>query len=182
MKIAELLHALLERRVESVDSGAGRAATPAEFITSKQRGVSLIELIIYIVIVSTAITGMLSVMNVVSQNNADPAIHKQTLAIAESLLEEIELQDFSLAPSGALTRATYQNVMDYNNYSTTAGIVAPDGSAIGGLTNYNVTSVTVVPNSAAWNGMPVNTVVTITVTVTPPSGDPITSTGYRANY
>ncbi|TNC96192.1 MAG: hypothetical protein FD121_1202 [Gallionellaceae bacterium] len=60
-----------------------------------QRGISLIELIIFIVIISVALTGILLVMNTVTRHSADPLIHKQALAIAESLLEEVELMPFS---------------------------------------------------------------------------------------
>lgn len=62
---------------------------------SFQRGVSLIELIIFIVIVSTAVIGILAVMNLTSAHSADPLIRKQALAIAESLLEEVELMPFT---------------------------------------------------------------------------------------
>ena len=61
----------------------------------KQCGISLVELIMFIVIVSVALAGILLVMNTVTRSSADPLIHKQALAIAESLLEEIELMPFT---------------------------------------------------------------------------------------
>lgn len=61
----------------------------------RQKGISLIELIMFIVIVSIGIAGILSVMNLTTKNSADPLLRKQALAIAESLLEEIELQPFT---------------------------------------------------------------------------------------
>lgn len=60
-----------------------------------ERGISLIELIMFIVIVSVALAGILLVMNVTEKSSADPLVHKQALAIAESLLEEIELMPFT---------------------------------------------------------------------------------------
>lgn len=60
-----------------------------------QRGISLIELIMFIVIVSVALAGILLVMNVTTRSSADPLIRKQALAIAESLLEEVELMPFT---------------------------------------------------------------------------------------
>jgi MSHA pilin protein MshD len=60
-----------------------------------QRGISLIELIMFIVIVSVALAGILLVMNTVTRGSADPLIHKQALAIAESMLEEVELMPFT---------------------------------------------------------------------------------------
>jgi MSHA pilin protein MshD len=61
----------------------------------KQNGISLIELIMFIVIVSVALAGILLVMNVTTKGSADPLIHKQALAIAEALLEEVELMPFT---------------------------------------------------------------------------------------
>lgn len=63
--------------------------------SSRQAGVSLIELILFIVIVSIAVAGILLVMNKVTAHSADAAVHKQSLAIAESLLEEVELMPFT---------------------------------------------------------------------------------------
>lgn len=63
--------------------------------TMKQRGISLVELIMFIVIVSVALAGILLVMNVTTRGSVDPLIHKQALAIAESLLEEVELMPFT---------------------------------------------------------------------------------------
>lgn len=58
-------------------------------------GFTLIELIIYIIVVSIGVIGILSVLNVTAQHSADPLIRKQMLAIAEGLLEEVELQPFT---------------------------------------------------------------------------------------
>lgn len=62
---------------------------------NREIGVSLIELIMFIVIVSVALAGILLVMNTVTRGSADPLIHKQALAIAESMLEEVELMPFT---------------------------------------------------------------------------------------
>jgi MSHA pilin protein MshD len=72
----------------------------------KQRGISLVELIMFIVIVSVALAGILLVMNVTTKNSADPIIHKQALAIAESLLEEVELMPFTYCDPDDPTAAT----------------------------------------------------------------------------
>ena len=60
----------------------------------RQRGVTLIELIVFIVIVSVGLAGVLTVFNVVVRNSADPLVTKQALAVADALLEEILLKDF----------------------------------------------------------------------------------------
>ena len=83
-----------------------------------QAGISLIELIIFIVIVSTAVAGVLSVMNVTAQHSADPMLRKQAQAIAESLLEEIELQPF-----------TYCDPDDINAVTATSATIGTTGCA-----------------------------------------------------
>jgi len=60
-----------------------------------QRGLTLIELILFIVIVSVALTGVLTVLNITAKSSADPMIRKQMLAIAEALLEEVQMKSFT---------------------------------------------------------------------------------------
>jgi MSHA pilin protein MshD len=150
----------------------------------QQRGFTLIELIIFIVVVSAGLAGILSVMNTVVKSSADPMIRKQTVAIAESMLEEILLKDYAKPTGSAATgfsaggaRNLYDCVDDYNNYVTTSGIVQPDAAAtpVTGLASYNISpKVTVTPSTL--NSVAVKVVV---VSVTGPQG-PITLTGYRA--
>lgn len=61
----------------------------------RQHGVTLIELIVFIVIVGVALTGMLTVLNLTARTGADPMIRKQMLAIAEGLMDEVAAQPFS---------------------------------------------------------------------------------------
>lgn len=81
-------------------------------LPNRAAGVTLVELIIFIVIVSASVVGVLSVMNVSTRHSADPMIRKQALDIAESLLEEIFLQSFTFCdPDDAnLTTATSATV------------------------------------------------------------------------
>ena len=57
-------------------------------MTSRQRGFTLIELIIFIVVVGAALAGVLTVMNQVVQKSADPFLTKQAAALADSVLEK----------------------------------------------------------------------------------------------
>ena len=66
----------------------------------RQRGLTLIELIMFIVIVSVALVGVLTVFNVTTRSSADPMIRKQMLAIAEAVLEEVMLQPFTWCDPG----------------------------------------------------------------------------------
>ena len=61
----------------------------------RPHGFTLIELIVFIVIVSVALAGVLTVLNVTAKSSADPMIRKQALAIAEAVLEEVMLQPFT---------------------------------------------------------------------------------------
>jgi MSHA pilin protein MshD len=58
-------------------------------------GISMVELILFIIIVSVGIVGILGVFNVAVKGSADPVVRKQAIAIAESLLAEIEQQNFT---------------------------------------------------------------------------------------
>jgi MSHA pilin protein MshD len=60
-----------------------------------ERGVSLVELIIFIVVVGVAVVGVLAAINLGTRSSADPMVQKQALAIAEALLEEVQLQPFT---------------------------------------------------------------------------------------
>ena len=64
-------------------------------ISRRQRGLTLIELIVFIVIVSVALVGVLTVLNVTAKSSGDPMIRKQMLAVAEAVLEEVMLQPFT---------------------------------------------------------------------------------------
>jgi len=68
----------------------------------RQRGVTLIELIMFIVIVSVALASIIAVMRITTANSADPLRRKQALMIAEGLLEEVRSAGFTLCdPSSA---------------------------------------------------------------------------------
>ncbi|TAK92411.1 MAG: type II secretion system protein [Burkholderiaceae bacterium] len=71
-----------------------------------QRGVSLIELVIFIAIVGVAVAGVLSVLTQTTRSSADPMIAKQALSIAEALLEEVRLQPFTYCDPDDATAST----------------------------------------------------------------------------
>ncbi len=162
-----------------------------------QRGFTLIELIIFIVIVSVGLTGILSVFNVTASRSADPVVAKQALAVAEAMMEEILSKDFSdtavdpvgcsssttpkCAANTVLDRQHYNDVGDYNGWSQ-SGVYQLDGTLTPGLGNYTVS----VAVTAAALG-PAGAVVSLTnakqVTVTVAGGGASVSlVGWRTNY
>ena len=154
----------------------------------KQRGTSLIELIMFIVIVSIALAGIMQVLNQTTGRSADTLMRKQALAAAESLLEEIEAHPFAGCTALVIqsNRTGAHCIFDYNNYTTgVSGIMPADGTttAVSGLSNY---SATVAVATSALGNIPAASAAQITVTVTPPGGPEaqtgIVATGYRTNY
>ena len=93
------------------------------FTPRRQSGLSLIELVMFIVIVGVAVAGVLSVMNITTQHSADPMVRKQALAIAESLLEEIELQPFTWCDPTDANAAIATSSSNGNPVGSLAGCV-----------------------------------------------------------
>ena len=147
--------------------------------TTDQRGLSLIELLVFIVVVGIAVSGVLSVYSLNARSSADPMVQKQALAIAESLLEEVLAKPYTYcdpdddAVETALSSADcatpevmgpetaqgetryanltpYDNVNDYNGFSMN-GIDDLTGAAMAGLAGYTA-SVQVQP-IANFNGI-----------------------------
>lgn len=162
-----------------------RHASPAT-----PHGFSLIEVIVFIVIVSVALTGILSVMNLTTRHSADPLIQKQAIAIAESMLEEVSLHDFAVtgaavAPTQA-NRQGFDDIGDYNGFASSGGIHPIDSALpINGLTAYSV-SVSVASAdlgpAASLISAASNQAKLITVTVTGPDNVRVILAGYRTGY
>jgi MSHA pilin protein MshD len=92
-----------------------------------QTGFTLIELVIFIVIVSVALTGVLTVLNITTKSSADPIIRKQALAIAEALLEEVMLQPFTYCDPDDATAATATSAaINTTGCTTTVEAIGPD--------------------------------------------------------
>ena len=156
------------------------------YLNNSQRGVSLIELVLFIVIIGIALISLLLVMNVNTKSSADPMLNKQALAVAESMLEEVEHKAFA-NPTGGFSgaaiqsnRGSFDSIDDYDGFATTR-IYPADGSAtaINGLTGYNVN---VVVTAITWLGISSGDAKQITITVTNPQGIALQAIGYRVNY
>ena len=74
-----------------------------------EHGISLVELIVFIVIVGIAVAGVVGALSMATRASADPMIQKQALAIAEALLEEVQLQPFTYCDPDDPQAATAQS-------------------------------------------------------------------------
>ncbi len=120
-------------------------------ISRRHGGLTLIELIVFIVIVSVGLAGILAVFNVVVKNSADPVIRKDMLSIAEALLEEVELQPFTYCDPTDATWTTATSATTGSPPTTCTSIV----QGLGPGTTGQVRVSTTVPfnNVADYNGL-----------------------------
>ena len=158
----------------------------------RQTGLTLIELIIFIVIVTTAVAGILSVMNVTVKSSADPMIRKQATAIAEAILDEVLARDFA-NPTGGFTESSatcdnrnlYDDVSDYHCFNAAStnridGSETLGSSSIAILSAYKA-SVDIDASTSALGLTGGTQVKTVTVVVAG-NNESITLKGYRTNY
>lgn len=148
---------------------------------TRQRGVTLIELVVAITVVAIAVTTILGAIGAVASRSADAMIQQQAIAIGQAYLDEIE-QRWVVDPNGTppnTGRGSWDLVDEYNGL---IDIGAHDqfGNAITGLSAYTV-SVATSP-TAGLGGVPAAAARRIDITVSyPPSGS-VTLSGYRTNY
>ncbi|MEJ7808168.1 MAG: type II secretion system protein [Telluria sp.] len=118
-------------------------------ISARQRGLSMLELVVFIVIIGIAVSGMVTVLAYTTARSADPLQRKQAMLIAEALLEEISLAHMTfchpddpaaetansaaictvpenVGVTGAIARP-YYNINDYvTSFGTPTSITAGD--------------------------------------------------------
>lgn len=140
----------------------------------RQAGVSLVEVIIFILVVAVALAGVLGAMNLATRSSADPLAQKQALAIAESLLEEIELMPFTNCdPDDANAANAALPAVGPGNCTTTVEATAGGGGPEAGETRY--AAATPFDNVNDYNGFTMIGIRDITDTAIP------TLTLYDAN-
>ncbi len=103
------------------------------------RGISLVELVVFIAIISTALAGILGVMSFTTRASADPLAQKQALAIAEAYLEEALAMPFTYCDPDDLNAATAQstaavNPADPTRCATTLEGIGAEGETRGSAT------------------------------------------------
>lgn len=93
---------------------------------SRQRGLTIIELIMFMVIMGVAAAGIMQVLNMANTNSADPIRRKQAMLVAEAYMEEVQLASFTACdPADAnASTATIAEVggADTTRCATAAGV------------------------------------------------------------
>ena len=168
-------------------------------------GVSLIELVIVIVILSAGFTALIATIVNTTQHSADPQVQQQAYAVAQAYMEEILSQPFcdpndfstdcfadcgvsacgtctgSTVPGGgAEARASFDDVCDYEPINEAASDI---NGAIAALSDYTVV-VTIDDTGVNFNGLLSNSgqVVQVDVDVTHTSGFSTSLTSFKANF
>ena len=164
----------------------------------RQRGVTLVELIISIVIIAIAMAAVLSAFSLSISQSADPLWRNKSLKLAQLYLDEILAKNYDhntpmgglppvaspscagLGSEGGETRATYNDVDDYNSLTD-----APPVSLIGNLdasyASYSV-SVTVSCDGTRVGASANSQAKKISVLITPPGQAAVVFSAYKGNY
>jgi MSHA pilin protein MshD len=147
----------------------------------RQRGVTLIELVVAITVVAIAVGGVLGAIAAISSRSADAMVQQQAIAIAQAYLDEV-LQRWVVDPNGSPAntgRGSWDTVDQYNGLAE-VGAHDQFGNAIPALSGYSV-AVTVTASSAL-GGVPSSAARRIDVTVTHAPNVAVVLTGYRTSY
>jgi MSHA pilin protein MshD len=115
---------------------------------NRERGVTLIELIVSIVVIAIAASAVLGVLSRSVSRSADAMVLSQAVSIAEAYLEEIALKPFADpdGTDGEVSRTDFDDVDDYDGL-VDAGARDQFGTPIAALSSYTV-SVTVAASTA----------------------------------
>lgn len=144
------------------------------------RGFTLPEVIIAIVVLGVGLAGVLLALRSAARGSGDPVVQRQMQAIAQELLEEIQLKPYTPAANSAAAgcaRDTYNDVSDYHGYAST-GICAVDGTVIPALAGY---SLAISVGSGTLGGVAAAKRIVITVSQ-PASGHSLQLVGWRTDY
>ena len=140
------------------------------------QGVSLIELIVFIVVVSIALTALLAVYMQSSSNSVDPIIRVRLLEAAQSKLDEIIALKYDEAtPSGGIPACG-------STQTTVSCTNAPDAN-VDDMDDFHSRNDTPFPNyQRQVNVTTEGNRKRITVTVSAPDGQTLTLAAYRYNF
>jgi MSHA pilin protein MshD len=139
-----------------------------------QLGVSLIEMIVFIVVVSIALLALVGVYRQATINNVDPIIRMRALESAQSLLDEILLLKYDeKTPTGGVPACRPLTDNECNN--------TKDGN-LNDVDDYDGVSDTFDGFTRSVSVTTANNIKLITVRVTTPIGDTVLLSAERANF
>jgi len=147
----------------------------------KQSGITLVELIVTIVVVAVAVTGVLLAVQFSMRHSADPMIRQQQVAIADAYMEEIMLREYDRdsanASLDAADRPQFLYVSEYKNLNETHKPRNQNNNPLG-LSQYEVT-VEVTPEDLGPNNA---TAAKIEVIVDHHATNAFTLIGYKTRH
>lgn len=114
----------------------------------RQQGVTIVELVMFIVIVGIAAAGILHVMDLANRSSTDPVRRKQAMLIAEAYMEEVQQAQFTACDP---TDANAGTALVLGDCATTPEVFGPEGGALRPFDNVS----DYVPNSSYVQGTPV---------------------------
>ena len=154
--------------------------------TKQCSGFTLIEMVMAIVVLASAVGGIMFSFVQNASSSADPMIQQQGIIIAQGYLEEVLLKPYS-DPDGGETdsceegsRVLYDDVADYDCINDTAGARDQFGVGFAVLASYNVEVNVTTVNI----GVPAETSRRIDVIVTHDTDTNMNTsiTAYRTSY
>tara|TARA_R110001592_G_scaffold363077_1_gene680044 strand:+ start:8822 stop:9364 length:543 start_codon:yes stop_codon:yes gene_type:complete len=176
---------------------------PLRHYGRQQQGVTLVELVISIIILSIAMIALMNAFSVSMLGSADPLWRNKTLKLAQLYLDEIQAKNYdhntpvggvpfdatpscaSLGPEVGETRATFNDVDDYDGLSEApfSLIAALDSSYSNYLVSVSVTCDGSTLDAVDTLNATSNTQAKkITVTITPPDQTALPFAAYRGNF
>jgi len=142
-----------------------------------QRGFTLVELIIAIVIIGICSLSFMALLASQASRSGEAMIRDQATHIASAYLNEVTQKPFS-DPGTVTGRNGYHYIANYNGLVDN-GARDQFGNAIAGLSQFTV-RVTVV-HAALWSTLPAQSYL-VTVTAQHSNGIKVILTGYRTQY
>lgn len=161
-----------------------------------QRGATLVELVMTIVIISIAIAGVVGAFSLIAGRSADPLNQSRAVSLAQLYMDEILAKRFAegspvgggqtavpdcgtIGPDGSESRNDFDDVDDYDGLDS-----APENSEEDALTRYDSFNVSITVECAGSEvGLAADDLAKrIDIRITDPSGNDYLFTAYRGNF
>ncbi len=164
----------------------------------KQQGMTLVEMVISIVLISIAMTAVLTAFSTSMGRSADPLWKNKSIKLAQAYLDEILSKNYdndtplggapatlaincgSLGPEVGESRADFDDVDDYHGIDEIPQLVT--GGGLGTYNLYRVQVSVVCAGGELGLSVPNNQAKRVTVTVVPPNQSAMPFSAYRGNF